>query len=372
MPPSGQILGFATAPLFAPGVEGRYQINLPTRPTGSTMDVDRDGAPDGGVQVFALVIASNIVGDSYLFQTEQSGLGSVLRDTTTGEITRGSLLVYAVDDRRSFPNGSGADGKWFTADDPVAPITPGYSVVRLGGDGTATVDRSGTATMDTVEAAEDASPDFSGQGILESYDSLIDRLRQRYSFTALRQLDWDRIKAAYLPRVQQADAARDHAAYFAALYDLAVSINDSHVAVAPVEGDPTGAASLAQLVSALAPSVAGNLGLTTAAVSDPERPNGPTTRIEVVAVGAGGPAEAAGIVPGTEVVSVGGQPTAERLDQVSTALFGGIGTAEGRLVEKGASLLLFPVGTEVALGYRPPGMTDVRTTTITAGEYATG
>ena len=372
VPPAGQILGFATAPLFAPGVAGTYQINLPAQPTGATLDADRDGAPDGGVQVFSLLIAANIVGDSYLFQTEQSGLGSVLRDPATGEITQGSLLVHAADDRRSFPSGAGADGRWFSGDDPAAPLAPGYSVVRLGADGTATVDRSPTATIDTVERSEAASPDYSGQGILESYDSLIERLRLRYSFTELRQLDWDRIKAEYRPRVQEADAAGDGAAYLAALFDLAGSVEDTHVSASVVPGDPAGAAAVAGFAAERLATAAGNLGLATAAVSDPARPNGPTNRVEVVSVGAGSPAEAAGIVPGTEIVSVDGQPTAERLDQASISLSGGKGTAEGRLVDKAQTLLRFPIGTEVALGYRLPGTADVRTTTFAAGEYATG
>jgi hypothetical protein len=60
--------------------------------------------------------------------------------------------------------------------------------------------------MNTLEPPSEMSPDFSDQGITESFNSLIDVLSQRYSYTELRNLDWEAIRAEYLPRVEAAEA----------------------------------------------------------------------------------------------------------------------------------------------------------------------
>ncbi len=222
-----QILGAFDTAMFP--LPAKYSINLPIQPAGTPIDLDNNGQTDTGVQVFSLVVASNFTGNSALQQLEQSGMPSYLTDIATGEITEGAFLVYAADGNQGFPTGSGADKKWFTADDPAGPIPQGYSVARLAADGTVTLDRAEQATINTIERAEQASPDFSQQGILESFNSLIDTLKVRYAYTDLRQLDWEAIRAKYLPEVEKADAAQDIGAYYVALNDLALSLRDGHV-----------------------------------------------------------------------------------------------------------------------------------------------
>ena len=95
---------------------------------------------------------------------------------------------------------------------------------RGGADGTVTLDRAEQATINTIERAEQASPDFSQQGILESFNSLIDTLKVRYAYTDLRKLDWEALRAKYLPQVEKADASQDMGAYYVALNELALSL----------------------------------------------------------------------------------------------------------------------------------------------------
>ena len=144
-----QILGTFDTAMFP--LPAKYSINLPIQPAGAPIDLDNNGKTDTGVQVFSLDVASNFTGDSYLQQLEQGGMTSYLTDITTGEITEGAFLVYAADANQGFPTGSGADKQWFTADDPAGPIPQGYSVARLGADGTVTLDRAEQATINTVE-----------------------------------------------------------------------------------------------------------------------------------------------------------------------------------------------------------------------------
>lgn len=228
IPASGQILGLVAEPLFP--VPGAVRINLPLVPTGDSVDLDNNGAEDADVQVFALRVGSNLINDSYLQRIEQTeGLAAYIQDVASGAITEGAFLLYAPDDAQGLPTAIGEDGLWFTADDPVAPLPAGYTVATLGADGAVTLDCSPEATMNTIERAEEKSPNFADQGILESYDSLLDVFKEGYAYTELRNLDWDAIRAEYLPQVEQADADQDVGAFFLALDALAKSLNDTHV-----------------------------------------------------------------------------------------------------------------------------------------------
>ncbi|MEZ4707570.1 MAG: S41 family peptidase [Caldilineaceae bacterium] len=363
---TGQILGVFTKPLFP--LPGEFRINLPIEPTGATLDVDNDGESDSGVQIFALQVASNLVNDSYLQQLEQAGgLGSFLTDVITGKLTEGSLLVYAPDGDQGFPSGFGDDGQWFTDDDPAVAIPAGYTLATLNLDGSVTFDRAAAATMNTMEQTEQASPDFSSQGILESFNSLIDLLAKHYAYTELRSLDWEQIRQTYLPQVEQADTNDDIPAFFVAIHDLAVSIEDAHVAAS---ASTNVAATVAQVQSFVAKS-AGNLGASVIATS------GTTTTTEawdgkiiVGTVGKDTPAAEAGWAPGTEIVSVNGQAPAARFGEIS--LLKGTSVAEVQRAAKANFFLSFPLSQTVTIGYRLPDAGAVMTATMVTGPYDNG
>ncbi|MGL4647782.1 MAG: hypothetical protein ACRC1H_00130, partial [Caldilineaceae bacterium] len=217
-PVEGQILGQLTSPLVSPT---SYRIALPIRPSGGLIDVDNDGEGDAGLQIFRLALVSNLNGGSWLEQLDQWGyLNSYLVDGE-GEITVGSFLLFAEDDQQGFPSAKGDDGLLFTADDPIAPLAPGYTIARLDADGNVTFDRSAEGRMDILEEVGAAYPDLSDMGILESYDALIEVLKDEYVYTELRELDWDELRATWLPDVEAADAAGDITAYAVALRRLA-------------------------------------------------------------------------------------------------------------------------------------------------------
>ena len=365
VPESGQILGIFTDPLFPLPAEVR--INLPIVPTGATLDLDNDGQKDAGVQVYALTVASNIINDSYLQQLEQAaGMTSILMDSQTGAITEGTFLVYAPDAEQGFPAGAGADGKWFTPDDPSTPLPAGYTVATLGADGTVALDRSPEVAINTIEAAEQVSPDFADQGLLESYNSLIDVLAERYAYTELRNLDWEEIRAEYLPQIEQADADQDLGAYFLALDTLAKSLHDSHVAA--TNYDPE--ASLEPLKRYLE-QVGASVGASTFAAIDESTPaEAVGDEILVLAVGEDSPAAEAGWVPGTEIVSIDGEPASERLETIP--LLKSVGTETVRRVMQARAVLNFAEGQSVTIGYRLPDTTEVLTATMVAGDYDRG
>ena len=371
-PRASQIIGQATSPLFT-SEPGTYQVRLPIAPTGGAFDIDGDGSGEDGLIVFALVVGSNIVGDSYLEQFEQGGMTSYLQDARTGRFTSGSLLAFAEDDGQQFPSASGPDGQWFTADDERQPIEAGYTEVALGRNGQATFDRSATVTMDTLEEGSVASPDYSDQSWVDALNSLIDRLEQRYAFTELRGIDWEAIRTQYVPMMQQAQDAQNPVAYFAILNQIATGVVDAHVSVSPTTADGL------QIVQAYAGQVVqgylGNIGAQGEAMSaDPDNPAaGLGDNLLIVTVGESGPAHDAGWVPGTQIVSIDGKTIAQHRETVPAWLLGsGISTPEKLQILQTAGSLLFPVGATVTIGYVQPGDDQVRMVDMVAGQYPLG
>jgi C-terminal processing protease CtpA/Prc len=363
VPESGQILGYFTEPLFP--LPGQVQINLPFAPAGASLDLDNDGQEEAGVQVYALAVASNIILDSYLQQLEQGALSSYIMDTTTGAITEGTFLIYAPDAEQGFPVGSGADGRWFTADDPPISLPAGYTVATLS-DGTVTLDRSPEVAINTIEPAEQVSPDFADQGILDSYHSLIDVLQERYAYTELRGLDWEEIRAQYLPQVEQADADQDIAAYYLVLDTFAKSLHDTHVAATTYNPE----AIVAPLIE-YQKQVGASVGASTIALIDEETPpEAVGDEIVVLTVGEDTPAEEAGWVPGTQILSIDGEPVSARLEAIP--LLQSVGTETVRRKMQAQSVLRFPDGQTVTIAYRLPGATEVLTATMVAGAHDTG
>jgi C-terminal processing protease CtpA/Prc len=98
-------------------------------------------------------------------------------------------------------------------------------------------------------------------------------------------------------------------------------------------------------------------GVSPSATSDPNQPNGPIDDIIVVTVGDDSPAEQAGIVPSTEIVSVNELSVTERLAEIQDWYVGTFSTDEKRLANGSQIQLRFPIGNEVTLGYRLPDAT---------------
>ncbi len=352
-PRSGQILGRLLAPITSPPVG--YQIDLPILPGAANVDVDNDGESDPGVLVYALALSTNLTGDSYLEQLEQGGYSSVLADPQTGAIREGDLLVWAPDEAQGFPAAAGADGRFFTSDDPVVGLPAGYTLATFGSDGKVSFERAQIAHMYVREPVAVASPDFSDRGILESYNALLDLLKVRYAYSELRKLEWEQIRQTYLPQVQAAEAAGDMAAYYAALFDLAQSIRDAHVQVTATDPQIR-LANLERLVG----ERTGGLGAAVAELSD--------GRVIATYLDPNGPAAQAGWVFGTVIVSVNGVPINEHI--AGLPLLSAESTDEGVRLAQLAFALALPPGEAVTVEYLLPGEQVVRSVTMTASEEA--
>ena len=349
VPRTSQILGTLTSPLAPPPVT--YRIPVPVHLPGDYVDVDNNGEEDKGVQVYVVVIGPNLANDSYLEQMEQFGYGSYLTDPQTGVFREGSVLVYAPDDEQGFPNGTGEDGQIFTADDPVVGLPAGYTLATLSSDGQVSFDRSREGTMDTLEAASMASPDFSKQSILESFNSLIDLLSVRYSYSDLRGLNWEEIRQTYLPKVEEADKANDMGSFFAVLFRLALQIKDAHVYPSATNGSTRQAG-----VDIVGELYRANLG-----ASGVELESG---QFIINFLDPNGPAAKAGWQFGTEILSVDGVPIKERISSIP--LFMIESTPEGIRMAQAEWALRFPEGAETTIEYRQSDGGEVLKVVLTA------
>lgn len=350
---AGQVLGVMTSDFFSTPFS--YTINLPFSGSGMQVDLDQNDSQDTGVQVYQVALAQNVFNTVPLTGIAQGPiLSSYFRDSQTQQIVKGALVVYAPDDKQGFPCGYGADGKLFTADDPIVTLPQGFTVANID-NGTITFDRSPVAQVNVADPPAGATLDFTGQGIAESFDTLIDFLKQRYVFTEFYNIDWDALKAKYLPRIEQADADSNLAAYYLVLLDLAHDLTDAHVYVQP--GNILADVKSLEEVKAGVPNLWGGLRAKVVELNDGS--------IIVTDVTPDGPAAAAGFAFGTQILSVGGVPVEKILDQpLRTLEFPG--TPETNRMLKVNHLLNHAPGTEVEVGYQQPGATEVMTAVLTA------
>lgn len=356
MPVASQVMGQITSDFYASPFT--YSLSLPIEPQGGWRDVDQDGEADPGVLVFATAYWTNSFGDPFLEKRDLAGGGwsTAYASTRTSEEAAtereyigGKLLVYAGDDQQGFPAGFGADGKLFTADDPIVGLPRGYTLVDMD---TApfTFDRSRAVVMDLLEPAGAALDDFSDLGFLDAFDEMLLMMRQEYAFTELKGLDWDALNASFRPRFEQAQQANDLDAYYFAMRDFLWSIPDGHIGFTFPD----------TLNRQFNREIATGLGLSLRDTSD--------GRVLVTYLTPGGPAEQAGIQLGAEVTRLNGLPIDEAIDQ-AVAWSAPFSTPHTQRLQQLRYAVRFPDIMDVELAYQNPGGQPETTTLRTMQEY---
>ncbi len=280
-----------------------YTLSLPEEPNGTLHDVDHDDQQETGVMVFAVAYWTNTWGDPFLEKRDQGGGGwssayastkvSDDRDTYL-EVYGGKYLVFAPDAEQQFPSGFGDDGKLFTDDDPVMDLPAGWSVIDLDQTPFA-VDRSRNPTIELYEPEGTALVDFSDLSYTEAFDKMVEKFKNEYAFTELKEIDWDAKADEFRPAFEAAEQANDPHAYALALRDFLWSIPDTHVGF-----DQTLINEDFQI------DTAGGLGFAMRELDD--------GRIVANFILEGGPADQAGMEWGAEIVSLDGTPVADVVD----------------------------------------------------------
>jgi C-terminal processing protease CtpA/Prc len=344
VPESGQFLGYVTSdPLVSPFT---YEIRLPIVPVGEARDVDNDGEDDAGVVINDISVFVNVYGTVYWDQNREYGAGFSSLLTTTEFTHRyepigGKFVVWSPDNQQGFPSGLGEDGLLFTDDDPIITLQAGYTVVDIGTD-PFTFDRSAIATVDLVEQEQSLQPaDYTNLSYTAAFDALIDQMRREYSFTEYKGVDWDALYEEFAPRIAEAEANNDAAAFQFAIRDFTWSIPDGHVG-----------ANLPLTNGEFFTNTDGGLGMAIRETDD--------GRVIVNYLTPGGPAENAGIQLGAEIFAWNGVPILEALPEVVTYA-APYSTSHNRRLQELRYITRSVVGSEVEVKYQNPDSEETQT-----------
>jgi C-terminal processing protease CtpA/Prc len=300
LPVEGQVLGFMD--LDEENNRATYRLSLPAMPSGEFNDVDNDGNIEKGLQIFVVAYNPNLSGGVFSEGDDRSMgwpgyLASIRTDRENqDELMGGKLVIWAADGNQAFPSGWGDDGMLFTADDPVAAVPAGYSIVDLDSD-PFTFSREQNPELTLYEPDDIKVKDFSDQTYVEAFGSMFEIIRQEYAFNGVpgKQPDWDVLYGELAPRVAQAESAGDPYEFFLALRELALAFQDGHVSFDGGEYE--------RLYNEN--NILGGWGFSVQELED--------ERVITVYVLEDGPADKAGMRAGAEIVSFGGEPVLEAI-----------------------------------------------------------
>ncbi len=330
IPVESQTLGYIK--LDRDNNRASYWQQLPQQPTGQYNDVDNDGQTDTGVQVFAVTYWPNLAGGPFSEGDDPSRgwpsyLASVITDSENqDEVIGGTLVVWSPDDQQGFPTGFGADGLLFTADDPTATISAGYTIVNLDQDPFG-ISREREPQLTLYEPQDVAVKDYTDLSYTEAFDKMAAVLQKEYAFNGIqgKAPDWEMLIPRIRAGVQQAEDSRDPYQFYAALTDFAAAFRDGHVGIG-------GGGFVSQLVQERA---GGGYGLAARELDD--------GTVIVTHIVSGSPAAAAGIQAGDEITQVDGQPVSDAISQVQP-LFGPHSSDFARRYDQVRFLFRTPVG----------------------------
>ena len=339
LPVNSQVLGYMTVDTTKK--QGTFRVALPQIPEGELNDVSNKGQHDKGVQIFAISYSPNLVGSPFSVGDDQTRgwpnyLATVVTDTENqNEVTGGKLIVWAPDDKQSFPTGFGADGLLFTADDPTGPIPAGYSVIDLDQKPFGII-RSRQVSMTLEEPKDISIKDFSSLSYSDAFNKMFDELKKEYAFNGIsgKQPDWDAVYKNVFPKVQAAESKKDASAYFAALAEFEYAFKDGHVGLS---GDLNRAYFRNQ--------AAYGYGFAIRELDD--------GRSVVTYLLDGGPAQKAGIKKGAELQQFNGLPTKDAISKVQPVL-SVYSTDASKRFDQAIYLLRGPQGSKATLTFKNP------------------
>ncbi len=351
LPVLSQVLGYMN--IDSRAMKGTFHLSLPIQPLGMMNDVDQNSSQDSGVQIFALAYSPNLYGGPFSEGDDKTlgwptYLASVKTDTENNdEVTGGQLIIWSPDDKQSFPSGFGADQMLFTADDPVVTVPAGYSIVDLD-QNPFVIRREAQSAMTLYEPDDIAIKDYSQKSYQDAFNSMFEMIKKEYAFNGIegKQPDWDALYQQVSPLVEKAEKDQDSTQYYLALETFVNAFKDGHVGL---NGGSIGDQLFAQRAG-------GGVGLAVRELDD--------RRVLVVHVTEGGPAEAAGIQPGAEILTVEDRPVTAALD-ATEPLFGPYSTDFGRRYDQALFLFRGELDRPVKFTYKNPGASQPQEAALT-------
>jgi C-terminal processing protease CtpA/Prc len=327
---------------------GDFHIDLPIAPSAPLTDVGHGQGSGPGVQLFSVDWQFNIVGDPALEPWQFWGWSwsntSLLTEHGTHEVTGGRIAVWAPDAQQVFPTDFGADGRLFTADDPVGPLGAGWTVVDLNQRPFAQI-RSARTEVE-IGQDESAPEDISQLSPTAAFDELVKRLQARYPYGDDAPVDWDGLRATYRPEFEHAEATGEQVDFWVALNHFLIGLHHwLYFAIYP-------------WADYIVPQIVGTTGLHADMTDD--------GKLIVAKVDAGGAAETAGIQAGAEIVTWNGKPAAQAVKDIPQTF--GESSPQTALSQKIHYFGRGLAGAVIPVTYLNPGATEPVSTELTAVE----
>ncbi|MBE0697100.1 MAG: PDZ domain-containing protein, partial [Anaerolineaceae bacterium] len=340
IPVASQTLGFLNIDKAAR--KATYTLQLPARPSATLVDVNPDGKEETGVQIFTVAYSPNLTGGPYSEGDDRSlGWPSYLTSARTDtenedEVIGGKLVIWSPDASQSFPSDFGADGKLFTADDPVMAVPQGYTIIDLDKKPFAIL-RDEQPELVLYEPSDVAIKDFSGDSYTQAFDNMFQIVRKEYAFNGIvdKQPDWDKLYAELSPRVKEAEQKKDALEFYLVMRDYITSFKDGHVGLNGGQLDN----------QYFTEKTAGGYGFAIRELDD--------QRVIVVYVLPGGPADKAGMQKGAEVKEFNGKPIEEAIQEVKP-LSAPHSTEFSLRYQQARYLLRAPEGTKASVNFTNP------------------
>ena len=325
---------------------GTYTLFLPEQPPGTLSDVDHDAAQGQGVKVFVVAYWSDPFSAA---DRHVEGWPTYLTSTRIDaenhdEVTGGKLVVWSPDVQQQFPSDFGPDQRLFTADDPLAPLAAGYSVIDMNAS-PFTIDRSHEPQLDLREEHNIAVKDFSNLGYQAAFKRVFEEVRRDYAFNGIpgKAPDWDALFERILARVAEAERQSDAKAFYMALRDFADAFHDGHV---NLDGGDLADARFDQ-------QAGGGYGFAIRALDD--------GRVIVVYVMKDEPAAQVGLLAGAEITRFNDLPIDQAVAAVQS-FSGPFSTAPALRYDQQRYLTRAPIGTSARVTFRNPSQPEATAT----------
>ena len=255
-------------------------------------------------------------------------------------------MIWAPDGNQSFPSGFGEDELLFTADDPVAAVPAGWSVIDLD-QIPFEIMREEVVSATLYEPSDIAIKDFSADTYVDAFQKMFDVLKFEYAFNGIegKAPEWETLYDEVMPKVQAAQDAGDAEAYYLALRDFVWSFNDGHVYLVGGEIED----------EIFYGTISNGYGLAIRELDD--------GRVIVIFVLEGSPAAQAGIELGATILTWNAQPILEAI-RTAEPLSAPFSTEFSREYQQARYLLRAPAGAEVSVEFTNPGQTAAVTKTM--------
>jgi len=328
--PEGQIVGRLQGDVRA----GAYLIDLPTAPVNAAFfDTDGDPETPSPVKVFVVGTGSGMIGQQHVSRYDFMYTRSYGYNPNT-QLWEGSLLVWSAEDDARFPVLSGADKLFYTADDVMARVPSGWSVVEVKGSAgqqSVRVYQTSQPYINLLEPNHLESVDLSDLSYESAFEQLLTELERTYVFTDYRGVDWAALRERYTPKAAQVRTPRE---FHQLLETTLFSFRDGHLSITG-RGMPDW--------------YWGMVGMRVYPVE------GELMVVETFSQSPAGQSNA--IAPGTVITQVNGQDAMSYFNHVPRTVFSGGHEAEDNWMRGDLAFRGVP-GTAFALEYRQPDGTQ--------------